>query len=117
VMISEGMEERGSTGFKDAIKWAIHNNWIGQHEASAVISTNSQWILENRPCVCYAMRGVIDVSIQVTASGSTTLDYPAHRVAGSSSSSIMSRGLPSGNYPASTDDGMAITNPSLLELS
>lgn len=45
-MISEGMEERGSTGFRDAIKWAINNNWIGPNEVSAVISTNSQWILE-----------------------------------------------------------------------
>ncbi|EER02342.1 hypothetical protein Pmar_PMAR006664 [Perkinsus marinus ATCC 50983] len=48
IMISEGMEERGSTGFRDAIKWAINNNWIGPNEVSAVISTNSQWILEVR---------------------------------------------------------------------
>uniref|UniRef100_A0A0G4GN72 Glutamine amidotransferase type-2 domain-containing protein n=1 Tax=Chromera velia CCMP2878 TaxID=1169474 RepID=A0A0G4GN72_9ALVE len=64
VWLSEGEEENGSGGFREALKDLIEAGWL--RGTSCIVACNSYWIDDERPCLVYGMRGCIDVRLSVT---------------------------------------------------
>lgn len=58
----EGEEENGSIGFREAVQQSAR--WF--ENTAAVVVSNTQWVGEHTPCLTYGMRGMINVSIQVS---------------------------------------------------
>lgn len=63
VLLLEGEGEMSNKGFKECID--KHRQWFG--DTSVILTSNSYWLGEERPCINYGMRGVVD--LQVTVSG------------------------------------------------
>jgi len=62
VFIFEGEEEMGSRGFSAALQKYQH--WMGN--VSMVVVSNTFWVGERVPCVTVGMRGMINVSVEVS---------------------------------------------------
>ncbi|GAA5984956.1 hypothetical protein JCM11641_005597 [Rhodosporidiobolus odoratus] len=63
VMVIEGEEEAGSTGFQDAIK--KHRDLIG--DIDVILVSNSYWLGEDVPCLTFGLRGVIHATVRVAS--------------------------------------------------
>lgn len=70
VLLIEGEEEAGSTGFADAVQ--RHKADIGQIDV--ILLSNSTWLGEDDPCVVFGMRGVIYAGLTVSND-----NHDAHR--------------------------------------
>ncbi|KAG8994336.1 hypothetical protein FRB93_001592 [Tulasnella sp. JGI-2019a] len=65
IMLIEGEEEAGSTGFAEAV--AKHKDLIGHIDG--ILVSNSYWIDDARPCITYGLRGVVHAMIDVIGKG------------------------------------------------
>ncbi|KAL7423602.1 hypothetical protein Q5752_001183 [Cryptotrichosporon argae] len=65
VMLIEGEEEAGSSGFAAAVR--KNKDSIGPIDV--VLLSNSTWIDEDDPCVVYGMRGVVYANLTVSSEG------------------------------------------------
>lgn len=63
VFVIEGEEETGSKLFKSKI--LDHLDFIG--EIDYIFSSNSYWLDDERPCLNYGLRGVVNVSIEIVS--------------------------------------------------
>lgn len=63
VLLLEGEGEMSNKGFRECID--KHRHWFG--DTSLIVTSNSYWLGEERPCINYGMRGVVD--LQLTVSG------------------------------------------------
>ncbi len=63
VLVLEGEGEMSNKGFHECID--THQQWF--QDTSLILTSNSYWLGEERPCITYGMRGVVD--LQVTVSG------------------------------------------------
>ncbi|GAA93502.1 hypothetical protein E5Q_00143 [Mixia osmundae IAM 14324] len=64
VMLIEGEEESGSTGFAGAVK--ANSDLIGSIDV--ILISNSYWIGENIPCMTFGLRGVIRATLEIASS-------------------------------------------------
>lgn len=65
VMVLQGEGEAANAGFRECIESHLH--WFDR--TCLVLTSNSTWLGENRPCLTYGFRGVID--LRVTVNGGT----------------------------------------------
>eukprot|EP00743_Colponemidia_sp_Colp-15_P009372 GILK01010247.1.p1 GENE.GILK01010247.1~~GILK01010247.1.p1 ORF type:complete len:528 (+),score=111.94 GILK01010247.1:51-1634(+) len=65
--IYEGEAENGSKGFCDTL--TRHLEWLGSTDV--ILVSNNYWIGTRRPCLTYGLRGLINMSVEVTGA---TLD-------------------------------------------
>ena len=57
----EGEEENGSIGFKEAVRENLR--WF--EGTDVILISNTLWVGEERPCMTYGMRGMINLSVEV----------------------------------------------------
>lgn len=62
VLVLEGEGEQGNGGFRQAVE----SNRYFFAGTSMILTSNSYWIGEERPCITYGMRGVVDIDVVVT---------------------------------------------------
>jgi acetylornithine deacetylase/succinyl-diaminopimelate desuccinylase-like protein/predicted glutamine amidotransferase len=62
VLVLEGEGEQSNIGFRDAV--AANKHWFG--DTTMILTSNSYWLGEERPCITYGMRGVVDMTVSVT---------------------------------------------------
>mmetsp|Transcript_42216 Transcript_42216/g.99091 ORF Transcript_42216/g.99091 Transcript_42216/m.99091 type:complete len:1616 (-) Transcript_42216:73-4920(-) len=82
LFVVDANEELGSPGLFGAIKEAREHGWLGSASSArsavnqsggapvGVLVSNSTWIDDSHPCVCYGMRGLLDVEVTVSTGGS-----------------------------------------------
>ena len=64
LFIVDSGEESGSPGLLSAVKEARDQGWLDMSSGgapAALLVTNSVWIDDKHPCICYGMRGLIDM--------------------------------------------------------
>eukprot|EP00172_Hildenbrandia_rubra_P001884 Plantae.Rhodophyta-Hildenbrandia_rubra.ctg24995.p1 GENE.Plantae.Rhodophyta-Hildenbrandia_rubra.ctg24995~~Plantae.Rhodophyta-Hildenbrandia_rubra.ctg24995.p1 ORF type:complete len:424 (+),score=61.98 Plantae.Rhodophyta-Hildenbrandia_rubra.ctg24995:1719-2990(+) len=61
-MILEGEGENSNVGFRETVTKNSH--WF--INTDVILTSNSYWLGENRPCITYGMRGVVDLEITVS---------------------------------------------------
>lgn len=59
----EGEEENGSLGSREVMQANL--GWFAN--TRLVVISNTLWVGENRPCLTYGMRGMISLSVEVSA--------------------------------------------------
>lgn len=62
VLVIEGEGEQGNYGFRRAL--SAHKHWFDN--TTMILTSNSYWLGEERPCITYGMRGVVDMTVAVT---------------------------------------------------
>lgn len=62
VLVLEGEGEMGNRGFKECIESHLH--WF--ENTSLILTSNSYWLGEEKPCITYGFRGVIDLQVKIT---------------------------------------------------
>lgn len=62
VLVLEGEGEQSNSGFRQAVQNHLH--WFDG--TVMILTSNSYWIGEERPCITYGMRGVVDLNVTVT---------------------------------------------------
>lgn len=62
VLVIEGEGEQANYGFRRAL--SAHKHWFG--DTAMILTSNSYWLGEERPCITYGMRGVVDMTVAVT---------------------------------------------------
>eukprot|EP00928_Gymnodinium_smaydae_P014100 TRINITY_DN15108_c0_g2_i1.p1 TRINITY_DN15108_c0_g2~~TRINITY_DN15108_c0_g2_i1.p1 ORF type:complete len:1429 (-),score=323.69 TRINITY_DN15108_c0_g2_i1:101-4387(-) len=68
LFVADGGEESMQTAvLLQALREARADGWL-RGGCSGLIVTNSHWIGDQRPCICYGMRGVLDVQVRVVGS-------------------------------------------------
>lgn len=66
LFLVDSREEAGDTAaVLQLLREVREDGWL-RGEAAGLIVTNSSWIDDERPCICYGMRGVVDLEIHVT---------------------------------------------------
>jgi acetylornithine deacetylase/succinyl-diaminopimelate desuccinylase-like protein/WD40 repeat protein len=61
-LVLEGEGEQSNYGFREAL--LAHKHWFG--DTAMILTSNSYWLGEERPCITYGMRGVVDLTVCVT---------------------------------------------------
>eukprot|EP00931_Biecheleriopsis_adriatica_P085906 TRINITY_DN60676_c0_g1_i1.p1 TRINITY_DN60676_c0_g1~~TRINITY_DN60676_c0_g1_i1.p1 ORF type:complete len:1375 (+),score=221.29 TRINITY_DN60676_c0_g1_i1:183-4127(+) len=65
LFLADGREEAGDPKeIVRVVREARQDGWL-RGDAVGLIVNNSQWIDDERPCICYGMRGVLDLEIAV----------------------------------------------------
>jgi len=91
LFVVDACEEVGSPHLFGAIKEAREHGWLGTSQEAGVdiaqarcggapiglLVSNSTWIDDVHPCICYGMRGLLDVQVCVTTGGSRDI-HTAH---------------------------------------
>lgn len=62
VLVLEGEGEQSNYGFREAL--TAHRHWFGN--TAMILTSNSCWLGEERPCITYGMRGVVDITVSVS---------------------------------------------------
>lgn len=62
ILILQGEGETSNAGFKDCIKSHLH--WF--ESTSLILTSNSYWLGEEKPCITYGFRGLIELQVSVT---------------------------------------------------
>lgn len=62
VLILQGEGEAANAGFKECVKSNIH--WFDR--TSLILTSNSYWLGEDKPCITYGFRGIIELLVSVT---------------------------------------------------
>lgn len=62
VLVVQGEGEVANAGFKECIQ--SHRHWF--ENTSLILTSNSTWLGEQRPCITYGFRGVIELLVSVT---------------------------------------------------
>ncbi|CDF36828.1 unnamed protein product [Chondrus crispus] len=62
VFILQGEGETSNAGFKECVKSHLH--WF--ENTSLVLTSNSYWLGEEKPCITYGFRGLIELNVSVT---------------------------------------------------
>jgi acetylornithine deacetylase/succinyl-diaminopimelate desuccinylase-like protein/predicted glutamine amidotransferase/WD40 repeat protein len=62
VLILEGEGEQSNAGFRETIN--AHQHWFTN--TTLILTSNSYWLGEERPCITYGMRGVVDIDVTVS---------------------------------------------------
>lgn len=61
VLVFQGEGEMSNTGFKECIN--THRHWF--EGTSLVLTSNSSWLGEVKPCITYGFRGMIELEVSV----------------------------------------------------
>jgi di- and tripeptidase len=64
IFLYEGEEERGSSGFEEAIARFVPPQWTSSG-VSAVLVSNNYWLGDDHPCLTYGLRGVVKAVVTV----------------------------------------------------
>ena len=76
LFLCEGDEENLTNGYlKQALEKSRNAGLLDG--VSCVVVTNSNWIDDENPCICYGSRGVVDISVKVTG-GTKELHAGSH---------------------------------------
>lgn len=62
VLVLQGEGEASNNGFKQCI--LSHKHWF--ENTQLILTSNSTWIGENRPCLTYGFRGIVELLVTVT---------------------------------------------------
>jgi di- and tripeptidase len=62
VLVLEGEGEQSNAGFRETVN--AHKHWFT--DTSLILTSNSYWLGEKRPCITYGMRGVVDITVTVS---------------------------------------------------
>lgn len=62
VLVLQGEGESSNAGFHECV--TSHQHWF--ERTCLILTSNSIWLGENRPCLTYGFRGVIDLLVSVT---------------------------------------------------
>lgn len=62
VLILQGEGETSNAGFKDCVNSHLH--WF--ESTSLILTSNSYWLGEEKPCITYSFRGLIELQVSVT---------------------------------------------------
>ena len=64
VFVIEGEGENGSRGFVEAVTHPAARPWL--RDASLLLSSNNTWLDEDRPCLTYGLRGLLQLRVGVS---------------------------------------------------
>lgn len=62
VLVLQGEGETANKGFKECIESHLH--WFDN--TSLILTSNSNWLGEEKPCITYSFRGIIELRVSVT---------------------------------------------------
>lgn len=62
VLILQGEGEQSNWGFKECVE--SHRHWFDN--TALILTSNSYWLGEEKPCLTYGFRGIIDLRVSVT---------------------------------------------------
>lgn len=62
VLVLQGEGEASNAGFKQCVLSHVH--WF--ERTCLILTSNSTWLGENRPCLTYGFRGIVDLRVTIT---------------------------------------------------